>query len=90
MFEPLSHDPSHDPTALAGWDLSVALINATVQIDQPSGEGARTVGVTAGASAPEVLVQGVIDKLSASFDVTVEEIDTARETVTFKLPRAVA
>ncbi|KAK0357720.1 hypothetical protein LTR94_038286, partial [Friedmanniomyces endolithicus] len=44
MFEPLFHDPSPDPTALAGWDLSVALINATVQIDQPSGEGARTVG----------------------------------------------
>ncbi|WP_337188261.1 4-hydroxy-3-methylbut-2-enyl diphosphate reductase [Phenylobacterium sp.] len=53
-------------------------------------EGARTVGVTAGASAPEVLVQGVIDKLAAAFDVTVEEVDTARETVTFKLPRAVA
>ena len=52
--------------------------------------GARTVGVTAGASAPEVLVQGVIDKLAGSFDVTVEEVDTARETVTFKLPRAVA
>ncbi|ODT84758.1 4-hydroxy-3-methylbut-2-enyl diphosphate reductase [Phenylobacterium sp. SCN 70-31] len=53
-------------------------------------EGARTVGVTAGASAPEVLVQGVIDKLAAAFDVTVEEVDTAQETVTFKLPRAVA
>jgi 4-hydroxy-3-methylbut-2-enyl diphosphate reductase len=52
--------------------------------------GARTVGVTAGASAPEVLVQGVIDKLAAAFDVTVEEADAARETVTFKLPRAVA
>ncbi len=52
--------------------------------------GARTLGVTAGASAPEVLVQGVIDRLAESFDVTVEEIDTARETVTFKLPRAVA
>lgn len=35
-------------------------------------------------------MQGVIDRLAASFDVTVEEIDTARETVTFKLPRAVA
>jgi 4-hydroxy-3-methylbut-2-enyl diphosphate reductase len=53
-------------------------------------EGVSTVGVTAGASAPEVLVQGVIDKLGAAFDVTVEDIDTARETVTFKLPRAVA
>ncbi|WP_296595675.1 4-hydroxy-3-methylbut-2-enyl diphosphate reductase [Phenylobacterium sp.] len=53
-------------------------------------DGVATVGVTAGASAPEVLVQGVIDKLAGRFDVTVEEIDTARETVTFKLPRAVA
>jgi 4-hydroxy-3-methylbut-2-enyl diphosphate reductase len=52
--------------------------------------GARTVGVTAGASAPEVLVQGVIAKLGERFEVTVEEIDQARETVSFKLPRALA
>ena len=52
--------------------------------------GAAVVGVTAGASAPEVLVQGVIDRLAQAFDVTVEEADAARETVTFKLPRAVA
>ncbi|MBS0361216.1 MAG: 4-hydroxy-3-methylbut-2-enyl diphosphate reductase [Proteobacteria bacterium] len=50
-------------------------------------KGAGVIGVTAGASAPEVLVQGVIDKLSAAFAVTVEEIDAARESVTFKLPR---
>ena len=53
-------------------------------------EGVSTVGVTAGASAPEVLVQGVIDKIAGAYDVTVEDVDTARETVTFKLPRAVA
>ena len=53
-------------------------------------EGAAIVGVTAGASAPEVLVQGVIDKIAGAYDVTVEDVDTARETVTFKLPRAVA
>jgi len=52
--------------------------------------GARVVGVTAGASAPEVLVQGVIDRLSQSFQVSVEEIDAERETVSFKLPRALA
>ncbi|PZQ65090.1 MAG: 4-hydroxy-3-methylbut-2-enyl diphosphate reductase [Phenylobacterium zucineum] len=66
------------------------LIDDAGKLDLAWIEGAKTVGVTAGASAPEVLVQGVIDKLAASFDVTVEEIDTARETVTFKLPRAVA
>jgi len=53
-------------------------------------DGARTVGVTAGASAPEVLVQGVIDRLGERFEVTVEEVDAARETVTFKLPRVLA
>jgi 4-hydroxy-3-methylbut-2-enyl diphosphate reductase len=52
--------------------------------------GAKVVGVTAGASAPEVLVQGVIDRLSQSFDVSVEELDAERETVSFKLPRVLA
>jgi 4-hydroxy-3-methylbut-2-enyl diphosphate reductase len=49
--------------------------------------GASVVGVTAGASAPEMLVQGVIDRLSQSFEVSVEEVDAERETVSFKLPR---
>jgi 4-hydroxy-3-methylbut-2-enyl diphosphate reductase len=49
--------------------------------------GAAVVGVTAGASAPEVLVQGVIDRLAETFEVRLEEIDAARETVSFKLPR---
>jgi 4-hydroxy-3-methylbut-2-enyl diphosphate reductase len=52
--------------------------------------GATTVGVTAGASAPEVLVQGMIDRLAESFEISVEEIDAERETVTFKLPRVLA
>ncbi|MFC3078900.1 4-hydroxy-3-methylbut-2-enyl diphosphate reductase [Phenylobacterium terrae] len=62
-------------------------------IDDASGldlawfETARTVGVTAGASAPEVLVQGVIDRLAETFDVEVEEISAREETVSFKLPR---
>jgi 4-hydroxy-3-methylbut-2-enyl diphosphate reductase len=53
-------------------------------------QDARVVGVTAGASAPECLVQGLIERLSATFDVHVEEADGAPETVTFKLPRALA
>jgi 4-hydroxy-3-methylbut-2-enyl diphosphate reductase len=65
-------------------------------IDDASGldpawlEGVRVAGVTAGASAPEVLVQGLIARLSRDFDVTVEDTDAARETVSFKLPRALA
>jgi 4-hydroxy-3-methylbut-2-enyl diphosphate reductase len=50
----------------------------------------RVLGVTAGASAPEVLVQGLIDRLSQDFEVTVEEIGGPAETVTFKLPKALA
>ena len=50
-------------------------------------DGAASVGVTAGASAPELLVQGLIDRLAEAFDVMVEEVDTVRETVSFKLPR---
>ena len=50
-------------------------------------EGARTVGITAGASAPEVLVEQLIDRLGELFDVTVTGLDGIEETVTFKLPR---
>ena len=50
-------------------------------------EGVERVGVTAGASAPEDLVQGVIDAIAARYDVTIAELVEARETVTFKLPR---
>jgi 4-hydroxy-3-methylbut-2-enyl diphosphate reductase len=50
-------------------------------------QGASVVGVTAGASAPEVLVHGVLDRLAQSFDLTVEEAQAEPETVSFKLPR---
>jgi 4-hydroxy-3-methylbut-2-enyl diphosphate reductase len=47
----------------------------------------RTLGVTAGASAPEVLVREVLDALRERFDVTEEEADHSPERMTFKLPR---
>jgi 4-hydroxy-3-methylbut-2-enyl diphosphate reductase len=50
--------------------------------------GVRVVGLTAGASAPDVLVKEVLDAFRARFNVTVEEVETARETVQFRLPRA--
>ena len=49
--------------------------------------GARTVGITAGASAPEELVQALIDRLGDLFDVTVTDVDGIEENVTFRLPR---
>ncbi len=45
------------------------------------------IGITAGASAPEVLVDEVIDAFKARFDVTVEIVETAQENVEFKVPR---
>lgn len=47
-----------------------------------------TLGLTAGASAPEILVREVVTALSERFDVTEEEIVTAQEDMIFKLPRA--
>ena len=47
---------------------------------------ARTVGVTAGASAPEELVQALVDRLGKMFDVTVTDVDGIEENVTFRLP----
>ena len=47
----------------------------------------RTVGITAGASAPEVLVREVVEALRARFDVTEEIADHSPERMTFKLPR---
>jgi 4-hydroxy-3-methylbut-2-enyl diphosphate reductase len=47
----------------------------------------RTVGVTAGASAPEVLVREVVDALRERFDVFEEQVDHTPERMVFKLPR---
>jgi 4-hydroxy-3-methylbut-2-enyl diphosphate reductase len=46
-----------------------------------------TIGITAGASAPEVLVREVIDAFAGRFDVTAEEADHTPERMIFKLPR---
>lgn len=53
-------------------------------------DDASTVGITAGASAPEELVQGLIRRLEDHFDVTVEDLETVKENVQFKLPRELA
>ncbi|MBK4216275.1 4-hydroxy-3-methylbut-2-enyl diphosphate reductase [Paracoccus caeni] len=63
------------------------LVMRADQIDWRAIEGARAVGVTAGASAPEVLVNEVIDAFRARYDVTVELVETAQENIEFKVPR---
>ncbi len=66
------------------------LIDDAGSLDWRWFDGARVVGLTAGASAPEHLVQGVIDALAGRFELLVEEASAMRETVTFRLPRALA
>ncbi|MFM9971964.1 MAG: 4-hydroxy-3-methylbut-2-enyl diphosphate reductase [Burkholderiales bacterium] len=63
------------------------LVQRANDIDWATIAGARVVGLTAGASAPDVLIEEVIDAFRARYDVTVTTSETARETVTFRLPR---
>jgi len=63
------------------------LVQRAADIDWRALEGARAVGLTAGASAPEVLVNEVIDAFRARYDVSLEPVETAVETVEFKVPR---
>jgi 4-hydroxy-3-methylbut-2-en-1-yl diphosphate reductase len=62
-------------------------IDYAPQIDDAWLDGVETVGVTSGASVPEVLVRGVVEHLAEHGFGTVEEITTAEETLTFSLPR---
>jgi 4-hydroxy-3-methylbut-2-en-1-yl diphosphate reductase len=63
------------------------LVQRASEIDWRALDGIRSVGVTAGASAPEVLIDEVIDAFRARYDVTVELVETAQENVEFKVPR---
>jgi len=63
------------------------LVQRAGDIDWRALEGIGAVGVTAGASAPDVLVQEVIDAFRDRYDVTVEVVETAKENVEFKVPR---
>ncbi|MCX6470532.1 MAG: 4-hydroxy-3-methylbut-2-enyl diphosphate reductase [Corynebacteriales bacterium] len=63
------------------------LVDYARDIDTSWFEGAQTVGVTSGASVPEVLVRGVVDLLAEHGFGSVETVTTANETLTFALPR---
>ncbi len=63
------------------------LVQRASEIDWRALEGIGSVGVTAGASAPEVLVNEVIDAFRARFDTNVELVETAQENIEFKVPR---
>ncbi len=63
------------------------LIQRASDIDWRALEGVRAIGLTAGASAPEILVDEVLDAFRSRFAVTVERVETAVENVEFKVPR---
>lgn len=50
-------------------------------------DGIRSLGITAGASAPEVLVEEVLDAFAARYELKIEIVDTIKEDVVFSLPR---
>ena len=63
------------------------LVQRAVDIDWKALEGVRTLGLTAGASAPETLVEEVIAACRAHFTVELRDVVVTRESVEFKLPR---
>jgi 4-hydroxy-3-methylbut-2-enyl diphosphate reductase len=67
-----------------------ALIQRAAEIDWAWLDGVACLGLTAGASAPERLVEDVVDALRQRYRLVIEEVAVTREDVVFKLPRALA
>ena len=63
------------------------LVQRATDIDWRALEGIGSIGITAGASAPEVLIDEVVHAFKARFTTTVEMVVTAEEDVEFKVPR---
>lgn len=63
------------------------LVQRAKDIDWRAMDGVTSVGITAGASAPEVLIEEVIDAFKDRYDVTTKIVETAVENVEFKVPR---
>lgn len=68
-------------------DIPAYLVDGADQIDAKWFNGDVRIGVTAGASAPEVLVSGVVDRLKALGAGAVELLDGVEENVNFPLPK---
>ena len=63
------------------------LVQRATEINPAWFDGVETMGLTAGASAPETLVNEVVDRIAQLRDVTVEQVVSAEENMVFKLPR---
>ncbi|MBN8846814.1 MULTISPECIES: 4-hydroxy-3-methylbut-2-enyl diphosphate reductase [unclassified Sphingomonas] len=64
-----------------------ALVQRAADLDWAFLDGVRTLGITAGASAPELLVRELVDRLATRFTINEREEETTRESIAFKLPR---
>nr|WP_298682087.1 4-hydroxy-3-methylbut-2-enyl diphosphate reductase [uncultured Dongia sp.] len=74
--------------ALVAGCANAYLVQKAAEIDWAWFDGIKTVGITAGASAPEILVQEVIGAVRDRFDIITDEVSVTTETTHFKLPRA--
>ena len=63
------------------------LISSAEHIDWARVEKAQTLGLSAGASAPEYLTDGVIAALKSRYDIEIQEVEVTKEKVIFRLPR---
>lgn len=63
------------------------LVQRATDIDWRALDGIKSMGITAGASAPEVLINEVIDAFKERYEVTTQLVETAVENVEFKVPR---
>ena len=63
------------------------LVQRAKDIDWRALKSVKSIGVTAGASAPDVLIQEVVEAFSNHYNVKVEYVETAQENVNFKVPR---
>ena len=63
------------------------LVQRASELNWDDLKGLKTLGLTAGASAPEVLVNEIVDAFREHYDVTVEKVTLREENVSFKLPR---
>lgn len=66
------------------------LVPSAEEIDWNWLDGVTTLGVSAGASAPEDLVEDLIAAMAGRYAITIREVTVAREDVVFKLPKEVA
>lgn len=66
---------------------NASLISSADSIDWDAVDRAETIGLSAGASAPEYLMDGVLAALKSRYDVTIEEVRVTEEKVVFRLPR---